>query len=89
MKTAKQRIFFNTVGGYARSVISMLIGIFTGRWVLEALGAVDFGLFAVVGTLIAFVSFLNSVLAASASRHLAFAVGQSRQEGGDSIELVQ
>lgn len=89
MKTAKQRIFFNTVGGYARSVISMLIGIFTGRWVLEALGAVDFGLFAVVGTLIAFVSFLNSVLAASASRHLAFAVGQARQEGGDSIELVQ
>lgn len=89
MKTAKQRIFANTLGGYVRSVVSMLIGIFTGRWVLEALGAIDFGLFAVVGTLIAFVSFLNTVLSMSASRHLAFAVGEARQNGNGSFEQVQ
>lgn len=67
----------------------MLVGIFTGRWVLEALGAVDFGLFALVGTLIAFVAFLNTVLSFSVSRHLAFAVGQARLRSDDNCEDVQ
>ena len=89
MASAKQRIFSNTVGGYLRSLLAMFVGIFTGRWVLEALGAVDLGLFAVVGSLMAFVTFINSVLSYSVGRHLAFAVGQGRAQVEECDENVQ
>ena len=84
MASTKQRIFINTMGSYLRSLVSLFLGIFTARWVLLALGATDFGLFAVVGTIITFITFINSVMSMSASRHLAYAIGQARggEEGG-------
>lgn len=65
---------------YARSILSAGLALFSGRWVLAALGASDFGLFSVVGAIIVFITFLNGVMSASASRHLAFAIGRGETE---------
>ena len=75
-------ILLNTIATYVRSVIAAGLALFSGRWVLAALGASDFGLFNVVGAIIVFIGFLNGVLSASASRHMAFAIGR-----GDSDEV--
>lgn len=64
-----------------RSLFAAGLALFSGRWVLEALGATDFGLFHVVGVVIVFITFLNSVMAASAARQLSFALGQGESEG--------
>lgn len=47
--TANRRIFLNIVVTYGCSLYALVIGLFTARWVLMALGEVDFGLYGVVG----------------------------------------
>jgi O-antigen/teichoic acid export membrane protein len=71
-------IILNTGVTYARSVLGLGLALFSSRWVLQALGQSDFGLFNVVGALIVFVTFLNTVMAASAARYFAFAIGEGR-----------
>ena len=78
-----RRIAVNAAVTYARSLIALVLGLFSARWVLAALGAVDFGLYAVVGSMMAFVSFFGGVLGISVARHYAFAVG-----GGSSDDLA-
>jgi O-antigen/teichoic acid export membrane protein len=73
--TGSQRVILNTVASYGRSVVSAGLALLGSRWVLNALGQTDFGLFALVGTLVSFVSFLNGVLGNSAGRYFAFAMG--------------
>ncbi len=76
MTASRTTVVMNTLGAYARSLVSLFLGIFTARWVLLGLGKVDLGLFAVVGTIITFITFVNSVMSQSASRHLAYALGK-------------
>jgi len=70
------RIAINTAATYTRSLFGVGLALFSSRWILQALGATDFGLFQVVGSLIVFLTFFNSVMASSAARHFAFAIGK-------------
>lgn len=76
MTSSRKTVVVNTLGTYVRSLVSLFLGIFTARWVLLGLGKVDLGLFAVVGTITTFITFINSVMSQSASRHLAYALGK-------------
>ena len=60
--TANRRIFLNIIATYGRSLYALVLGLFTARWVLEALGQVDFGLYGLVGGLTVFIGFFNTLL---------------------------
>lgn len=75
--TATRRIVLNVLATYGRSVFVLFVGLFTSRWVLRALGKTDLGLFALVGSTIAFVAVFNNVLGLAASRFFAYAIGKS------------
>lgn len=75
--TQSRRILLNIVATYGRSLFSLVVGLFTSRWVLDALGTVDFGLYGVVGGLVVFVEFINGLLKASTSRFYAYSVGKA------------
>jgi O-antigen/teichoic acid export membrane protein len=79
---SSRRIILNTSATYIRGIITAGLGLFSARWVFTGLGATDYGLFAVVGSIIVFISFLNGVMSVSAARHFAFAIGR-----GDSEEV--
>ncbi|MDD2520003.1 MAG: hypothetical protein PHR34_03550 [Kiritimatiellae bacterium] len=79
-----QRILLNTVATYGRSLLALALALFSSRWVLAALGQSDFGLFAVVGSIIVFITFLNNVMSVSAARHFSFSIGR-----GDTEEVVR
>jgi hypothetical protein len=70
------RIFHNTITTYTRSVFAAALALFSNRWELKALGQTDFGIFSVVGSLIIFTFFLNTVMVASVGLHYAYALGQ-------------
>ena len=53
-----KRIFLNIVATYGRSLFALVCGLFLARWVLEALGQEDFGLYGVVGGLVTFISII-------------------------------
>ena len=80
-----KRIVLNIFATYGRTVVGVLCGIFSTRWVLMALGKVDFGLFGLVGSLVIFMSFFNTQFAGALSRFYAFAVGEART----SVDPVQ
>ena len=48
-----KRIFLNIVATYGRSLFALVCGLFISRWVLAALGKTDFGVYGVVGGMIA------------------------------------
>ena len=73
--TANRRIVLNIVATYGRSLYALACGLFVWRWVLMALGEVDYGLVGVVGGLTGFVTFINSILSVSVGRFYAFSVG--------------
>ncbi len=69
----------NTAISYSRTVISIVFVLFSSRWVLEALGTIDFGLNSLVGSIMAIVLFLNTVLANGDARFFALGIGQNNQ----------
>lgn len=88
--TANQRIVVNTLATYAQSLIRLLSGFFSVRWVLNALGQSDFGLYSVVGSLITFIVFFNNILSGSNERYYAYSIGEgmgkSREEAVDDLK---
>jgi len=81
---SSHRIILNTAATYIRSVITLGLGLCSARWILGGLGVTDYGLFAVVGSIIIFITFLNGVMSVSAARHFAFAIGR-----GDSEDVTR
>ena len=73
-----RRIFLNIVATYGRSLYGLLLGLFTARWALMALGQTDFGLFGLVGGMIAAVTILNTQLGAAVGRFYAVSVGEAK-----------
>ena len=73
---AANRVFFNTITQYSRTIFSLLISLFTTRLILEVLGFENFGIYALVGGIIAMLSFIRSSLASTTQRFLSFYQGK-------------
>ena len=69
-----KRIAKNTLSLYFRQIIIMAVSIYSSRIVLNALGVVDYGIYNVVGGLIALFGFLNSALAQATQRYIAYGI---------------
>ena len=87
--TANRRIWLNVAATYVRNAYSLALGLVTARWLLLSLGQTDYGLFGVVGGLIAFVTFFNRLLAGAVSRFYAIAIGQSKRKGNREAGLQE
>ena len=70
----------NTLFLYLRMGIVMLVTLYTSRIVLRALGAVDYGLFNVVGGVVTIFLFFNMALSAATARYLAYELGRGNQQ---------
>lgn len=71
-----KRIAKNALYMYIRMFITMLIGLYTSRVILASLGFNDYGLYNVVGGIIAMFSFVNGALANTTSRYITFYLGK-------------
>lgn len=74
------RITRNALMLYARMAITIFIGLYTSRVVLELLGISDFGIYGVVGSIIALTEFVNSALNNSFSRFFAYHTEQDNDD---------
>lgn len=84
--TPNRRIALNFIATYGRSVYTIVIGLFCGRWTLMALGEVDYGLMGLVGGMTAFISFFNSLMATAIGRFFAYSVGAAEVKGANGLE---
>lgn len=83
--TNNKRIAKNTFVLYVQMLISMLIGLYISRVVLNVLGVVDFGIYNVVGGVVAMFGVLNSAMSSSTSRFITFALGLKDSERLKSV----
>ena len=72
----------NTLILYFRMFLIMAFSLYTSRIVLRQLGAVDYGIYGVVGGLLVMLSFINGAMSMSTTRFLSFALGRDDTEGG-------
>lgn len=84
--TPNKRIALNIAATYGRSLLALMCGLFSGRWILMALGEVDYGLSGLVGGLTAFVVFFNDLLAGAVSRYYAVSVGHAEKFTNSGLE---
>jgi O-antigen/teichoic acid export membrane protein len=77
---AANRVAKNTVILYLRMAITVFISLYATRLVLAALGVADFGLFNVVGGVIAMLGFLNASMASATQRFMSYAQGEGNLE---------
>lgn len=70
-----KRIAKNTLFLYFRMLIIMGITLYTSRVVLSVLGVKDYGIYNVVGGVVAMFSFLNTSMAISTQRFLSYELG--------------
>lgn len=71
-----KRIAKNTAALYVRMLFLMVVNLFATRVVLQALGVVDYGIYNVVGGIVALFSILSHSLSTASSRFLNFEMGR-------------
>ncbi len=75
-----KRVAKNAIALTLRMVLVTIVGLYTSRVVLEALGVDDYGIYGVVGGIVGMASFLNSSMAGATSRFITFELGKGNDE---------
>lgn len=70
------RIAKNTLMLYIRMLFMLFLGLFTSRIVLEALGETDYGVYNVVGGVVAMFTIISGALNSAVSRFITFEMGK-------------
>lgn len=70
LEKSKKRIAKNTIALYCRMLLTMGVALYTSRVVLNALGVSDYGIYNVVGGVVAMLGFFNSSIGTSTQRFL-------------------
>ena len=81
-ENTNKAIAYNSLILYCSLAITSVCGLFNTRYSLMALGVDDFGLFSVLGGIIAMIDVVNTIMVATTTRFMAVAIGK-----GDSIAI--
>lgn len=76
MDSSKKKIAINTLIIYIRLVVVTLIGLFSVRFVVQELGASDYGLYNVVGSIIVMANTLGIALVTTTRRYINIELGK-------------
>lgn len=80
-----KRIAKNTLLLYFRMLLMMFVTLFTSRVVFDKLGVTDYGIYNVVGGVVAMLGFLNSSMSNAVQRYLSFEIGKNNEAGVNRI----
>lgn len=69
-------IAYNTIYLYIKLIVLTVCNLLITRFALQALGVVDFGLFSVVGSVITFITVINTIMISTSNRFIAVAIGK-------------
>lgn len=73
---ANKVIARNSIVLYVKLIIASVLGLLTSRFIIQALGASDFGLYNVVGSIVFMMAFLNNIMVTTTYRFIAFEMGK-------------
>lgn len=76
-QSTNKQVAKNALALYLRMFLTMLVGLYTSRVILQALGVEDYGIYNVVGGFVSMFSLISGSLASSVSRFLTFELGRN------------
>ncbi|MBO4800957.1 MAG: hypothetical protein J5545_03735 [Bacteroidaceae bacterium] len=74
--TPAKRVIVNTAAQYSRSVINTVLLLYSTRLVMQALGVSDYGVFALVGGVVAMLGFITNALVVTTQRFISYYYGK-------------
>lgn len=78
--TGNKKIAKNTLMLYIRMFFTMAVTLYTSRVVLSTLGVSDYGIYNVVGGMVAMFTFINSSMVNATQRFITFELGQGNKD---------
>ena len=76
----KTRIIVNTLAQNVRSIINIILSLYSTRIVMDALGVSDYGLYMLVAGVVSLLNFFTNSLTLTTQRHISFCHGAGRKE---------
>ncbi|MBQ7683712.1 MAG: hypothetical protein IJT48_04430 [Bacteroidaceae bacterium] len=74
------RLIVNTLAQNIRTLINIVLSLYSTRIVMEALGHSDYGIYMLVAGIVSLLSYLNNTLIITTQRFLSYASGAGRKE---------
>lgn len=71
-----QRIIVNTIAQYVRTVVNILLSLYTVRVILDTLGVVDYGIYSLIAGVTAMLAFMTNALVTTTQRYMSFYQGK-------------
>lgn len=78
--SSSRTIAKNSIFLYVRMILTMGVSLYTSRVVLRVLGVEDYGIYGVVGGIVAFLGFFNSAMSSATQRFLSYDIGKGDEE---------
>lgn len=75
-----KRIAQNATALYLRMIVTMVLGLYTSRVVLQMLGVSDFGIFGLVAGIAGMLSIINTSMAGATSRYITYELAKGDKE---------
>lgn len=76
MSINSSKIAHNTIALYGRLVITSIIGLITTRLLLNTLGVINYGIYSVVGGIVALTALINTIMIAATNRFITYELGK-------------
>ena len=83
-----RRIAKNTMMLYVRTLVLMLLSLYTSRVTLQTLGETDFGIYNIVGGFIALLSFVSIAMTNATQRFLNVEIGKGNEAGVQRVYMT-
>lgn len=74
---ASTRVFVNTLAQYSKTIINVLLSLYSTRLILGILGSEDYGIYSLVGGIVAMLSFITNSLTVATQRFISYYQGKN------------
>jgi O-antigen/teichoic acid export membrane protein len=81
----KTRIIVNTFAQNVRSIVNIILSLYSTRIVMDALGQSDYGVYMLVAGVVSFLNFFTNSLTLTTQRHLSYSHGAGQREEARAI----
>ena len=75
------RLIVNTLVQHLRTILNILMSLYSTRIVLDALGELDYGVYVLVAGIVSFLSYITNSMIATTQRYLSYSYGEGDKVG--------
>ena len=83
--SSKKTIAKNTLLLYSRTIVLLLVSLYTSRIVLQALGITDYGVYIAIAGVVTMMTMITGPFSNAISRFLTYELGRGNQESINNV----